>query len=253
MTGRTDTMELFEKSEGQLSFLPVEEQPDKEAEHIMEAVLFALPRAVEVPELARACDCPVAAARKVIEGLKKRYDEADGALLIRELDGRYQMCTSPKYFEHLVRVVSHPKKPELSEVLLETLAIIANKNPATRVEIEKIRGVKSDFAVNKLIEYGLIEEAGRLNAPGKPILLKPTDEFYRRFGVENAASIPQPGPEMESRIEDEVEIEVREQLGPEEAPSGSGLPVSADAGAAATAERDEDKEHGKDDTDQISL
>ena len=246
-------MEIYEKSEGQLSFLPVEEQPDTEAEHIMEAVLFALPRAVDVPELARACDCTVAAARKVIEGLKKRYDEADGALLIREVDGRYQMCTSPKYFEYLVRVVSHPKKPELSEVLLETLAIIANKNPATRVEIEKIRGVKSDFAVNKLIEYGLIEEAGRLNAPGKPILLKPTDEFYRRFGVENAANIPQPGPEMESRIEDEVEIEVREQLGP--------VPEAAEAAAEeseygftdVSLEKAEEANDGKDDTDQVSF
>ncbi len=229
-------MELYEKHEGQLSFLPVEEEPDREAEHIMEAVLFALPRAVEVRELALACGCDIPGARKKIEWLKKRYDEADGALLIREVDGKYQMCTNPKYFEHLVRVVAHPKKPELSEVLLETLAIIANKNPATRVEIERIRGVKSDFAVNKLIEYGLVEEAGRLNAPGKPILLKPTDEFFRRFGVENAGGIPQPGPETESRIEEEVETEVLEQLGPDEKSETAG-----------------EEENGKDDKDQVSL
>lgn len=219
-------MEIYEKNEGQLSFLPVEEFPSLEYERIMEAVLFTLTRAVEVSELARACGCDMKTASKVIMNLKHRYEDADGALLIREVDGKYQMCSSPKYFEHLIRVVSHPKKPVLSEVMLETLAIIANKNPATRVEIEKIRGVKSDFAVNKLIEYGLIEEAGRLDAPGKPILLKPSDEFYRRFGVENPDRLPKVGPEMESRIEDEVQIEVREQLGPEEKETGSEEDIS---------------------------
>ena len=208
-------MEFYEKKEGQLSIFPMDDEANAETERIMEAVLFALPRAVEVSELARAADLGMAAAKDAVEALKRKYSDRDGALLIREVDGKYQMCTSPKYFEHLVRVVSHPKRPVLSEVMLETLAIIANRNPATRVEIEKIRGVKSDFAVNKLIEYGLIEEAGRLNAPGKPILLKPTDEFYRRFGVENTAAMPQVGPAMESRIEDEVEHEVTEQLGPE--------------------------------------
>ncbi len=219
-------MDMTEMCGEQLELFPQEQQDYTEYEHIMEAVLFALARAVEVSELAKACGCDVRTAREVVQGLAKRYDESDGALMIREVEGKYQMCTSPKYFDYLVRVVSSPKKPELSEVLLETLAIIANKNPATRVEIEKIRGVKSDFAVNKLIEYGLIEEAGRLNAPGKPILFKPTDEFYRRFGVENTASLPQVGPEMESRIEDEVQVEVRDRMG---------------------------EEDGKDDKDQISF
>ena len=99
---------------------------------------------------------------------------------------------------------------------METLAIIANKTPATRVDIEKIRGVKSDFAVNKLIEYGLIEEAGKLNVPGRPALFRPTDEFYRRFGVENKYALPRTDEAVESRISDEVKTEVKDILGTDE-------------------------------------
>lgn len=145
----------------------------------------------------------------------RSLEREDGALLIREIDGKYQLSTSPKYFDNLVNVAVVHKKPELSDVLLETLAIIANKTPATRVDIEKIRGVKSDFAVNKLIEYGLIEEAGKLNVPGRPTLFKPTDEFYRRFGIENKYGLPQPDEAVKSRISDEVQIEVKDLLGAE--------------------------------------
>ena len=143
-------------------------------------------------------------------------EQEDGAFAVKEIDGKYQLCTSPKYFDYLVRVVSTQKKPELSDVLMETLAIIANKTPATRVDIEKIRGVKSDFAVNKLIEYGLIEEAGKLNVPGRPALFKPTDEFYRRFGIENKYGMPKTDEAVESKISDEVQIEIKDILGSEE-------------------------------------
>ena len=207
----------------------VESGPDpaenEELRHIIEAVLFTLARAVDPSELARAAGCDLRSAKAAVKKLAEMYDSADGALLIREVDGKYQMCTSPKYFEYLVRVVAHPKKPELSEVLLETLAIIAGKNPATRAEIERIRGVKSDFAVNKLIEYGLIEEAGRLNVPGKPILFRPTDEFYRRFGVENSEQMPKAGPEVISRIEDEVQAEVRSLMKEEAGQDGKNRQV----------------------------
>ena len=200
--------------EGQLRF----ELGDRKTENqcIMEAVMFAMGGAVSVAELARACDLEPREAEAEVRSLMNILEQEDGAFAVKEIDGKYQLCTSPKYFDYLVRVVSTQKKPELSDVLMETLAIIANKTPATRVDIEKIRGVKSDFAVNKLIEYGLIEEAGKLNVPGRPALFKPTDEFYRRFGIENKYGMPKTDEAVESKISDEVQIEIKDILGSEE-------------------------------------
>lgn len=199
--------------EGQLRFELGDRKTDNQC--IMEAVMFAMGGAVSVSELARACDIEPKEAEAEVRSLMNILEQEDGAFAVREIDGKYQLCTSPKYFDHLVRVVSTQKKPELSDVLMETLAIIANKTPATRVDIEKIRGVKSDFAVNKLIEYGLIEEAGKLNVPGRPALFKPTDEFYRRFGIENKYGMPKPDEAVESKITDEVQIEIMDILGAE--------------------------------------
>lgn len=188
---------------------------NNDAQNIIEAVLFVMSGAVSVSELAKACDYDNKAAEREVRGLMRRLELEDGALIVKEIDGKYQLCSNPKYFDNLVNVVSAKKKPELSDVLMETLAIIANKTPATRVDIEKIRGVKSDFAVNKLIEYGLIEEAGKLNVPGRPALFRPTDEFYRRFGVENKYALPRTDEAVESRISDEVKTEVKDILGTE--------------------------------------
>ena len=104
-----------------------------------------------------------------------------------------------------------PKKVVLSDVMLETLSIIAYKQPVTKLEIEKIRGVKCDHAVNKLMEYGLVTELGRLDAPGRPILLGTTEEFLRCFGVENLDELPVMNPvKMEDfKAEAEEEIQLR--------------------------------------------
>jgi segregation and condensation protein B len=104
-------MDTIDMRDEQMELFPQDQQDHTELGHIMEAVLFALSRAVEVSELAKACGCDMQTAREVIAGLVKQYDEADGALLIREVEGKYQMCTSPRYFDYLVRVVSSPKKP----------------------------------------------------------------------------------------------------------------------------------------------
>ena len=178
----------------------------------VEAILFALGRAVSVQELAKGAFCSVKTARKAVLSLMKEYELRAGGVMIREFDGLYQMCSSPAYYESLIRLVSVPKKPVLTDVVMETLAIIAYKSPATKVEIEKIRGVSSDHAVNRLIEYGLVEEAGRLDAPGRPVLFRVTEEFYRRFGVSGRSELPVLGPEMQEVIRDEVDEEVREAL-----------------------------------------
>ena len=119
--------------------------------------------------------------------------------------------TKKETYEYLIRVAKQPKKYVLTDVLLETLSIIAYKQPVTKLEVEKIRGVKSDHAVNKLVEYNLVCECGRLDAPGKPILFGTTEEFLRRFSVQSVEDLPSLNPEqMESfKVEAEEEVQLK--------------------------------------------
>ena len=126
-----------------------------------------------------------------------------------ELEDSYQMCTKKEMYEYLIQIAKQPRRYHLTDVVLETLSIIAYKQPVTRLEIEKIRGVKSDHAVNKLIEYDLIAEVGRLDAPGRPILFGTTEEFLRRFSVQSVDELPKIAPEKiekeEVTVEDKLE------------------------------------------------
>ena len=121
------------------------------------------------------------------------------------------MCTKKQLYEYLIRVASQPKKQILTDVLLETLSIIAYKQPVTKQEIEKIRGVSSSHAVNKLVEYELVCEVGRLDAPGRPLLFGTTEVFLRNFGVNSLDELPRMEPEQveEFRQEAEEELEIR--------------------------------------------
>ena len=127
---------------------------------------------------------------------------------IVRLDDSYQMCSRVDYYENLIRVAATPKKQILSDVVMETLAIIAYKQPVTKADIEKIRGVKSDHAVNRLVEYDLVYEAGRLDAPGRPALFATTEEFLRRFGVGSTEQLPEMNVEQREEIRSEVEEEL---------------------------------------------
>ena len=122
------------------------------------------------------------------------------------------MCTKPEMYEALIRVAKQPRKQVLTDVLMETLSIIAYKQPITKSEIERIRGVKSDFAVNKLVEYELVQEVGRMDTPGRPLLFGTTEEFLRRFGVESADSLPMVNPDVIEEFKQEAEEEVQLQL-----------------------------------------
>lgn len=177
-------------------------------EAIVEAVLFTMGNSVELSQLAAALDKDMAAAKAAVQRLKEKYEKSDRGMQIIELETSYQMCTKAQYYENLIRVASAPKKQVLTDVVLETLAIVAYKQPVTKLEIEKIRGVKSDHAVNRLIEYGLVYEAGRLDAPGRPALFATTEEFLRRFGVGSSEELPAINPEQV----DEFKLEVEEEL-----------------------------------------
>ncbi len=192
---------------------PVEDEREQEA--VLEAVLFTMGRSVELSQLAAAIGQSRETAAKAMERLSRRYEESGACgMQILHLEDSYQMCTKSKYYENLIQVASAPKKQVLTEVMLETLSIIAYKQPVTKLEIEKIRGVKSDHAVNRLIEYNLVYEAGRLDAPGRPALFATTEEFLRRFGVGSTEDLPSMNPEQREEIKAEVEEEL--QLQPEE-------------------------------------
>ena len=185
----------------------------QEEEDLLEALLFSLGRTVSLEEMAICLHMGVDGAELAAERLRKKYEERQGGLLIRKLEGKYQMVSHPKTYDALIRVVKQSRKPVLSDVHLETLSIIAYCQPVTKAEVERIRGVKSDHAVNRLVEFGLIEEVGRLDAPGRPVLFGTTEEFLTRFGVDSLAYLPSLPKDLEKLLEEEVTEELKDSLG----------------------------------------
>ncbi len=184
----------------------------KKMESIIEAILFTMGDSVEVGRIAKVLEQDTNTTRKVIRNMMLRYEEEDRGIRILELEDSYQMCTKKEMYEYLIQIAKQPKRYHLTDVVLETLSIVAYKQPVTRLEIEKIRGVKSDHAVNKLIEYGLIDEVGRLDAPGRPILFGTTEEFLRRFSVQSVDELPEIAPEKIEDFKAEVEDEMQLKL-----------------------------------------
>ena len=179
---------------------------------IIESILFTLGESVELSKIAAAIELDKNETKRLLDELIKDYESADRGIAIMELDGSYQMCTKPEMYEYLIRIAKQPKHRALTDVLLETLSIIAYKQPITRVEIEKIRGVSCDHAVNKLLEYNLIQELGRLDAPGKPLLFGTTEEFLRSFGVHSIDELPVLNPDQVEEFRQEAEEEMQVQL-----------------------------------------
>ncbi|MDD6138528.1 MAG: SMC-Scp complex subunit ScpB [Lachnospiraceae bacterium] len=180
---------------------------------IIEAILFTMGESVELEKISSAIDLDRKQTKKIIEELQKEYEDSDDiGMSIIELDGSYQMCTKPRMYEYLIKIAKQPKKRVLSDVLLETLSIIAYKQPVTKAEIEKIRGVSSDHAVNKLVEYNLVKELGRLDAPGRPLLFGTTEEFLRSFGVQSVDELPVLSPVQVEEFKQEAEEEMNVKL-----------------------------------------
>lgn len=184
----------------------------KKIESIIEAILFTMGESVEVSRIAKVIEHDVETTRKIIHNMMDRYEEEDRGIRIIELNDSFQMCTKKEMYEYLIKIAKQPRRYNLSDVALETLSIVAYKQPVTRQEIEKIRGVKSDHAINKLIEYDLIQEVGRLDVPGRPILFGTTEEFLRRFNVQSADELPGITPEKVEDFKAEVEEEVQLKL-----------------------------------------
>ena len=184
----------------------------KQMESIIEGILFTFGEAVEPSRIAKALEVETKDVVKALEHMKETWAEEGRGVQLTELDGSYQMCTKPELYEYLIRMAKQPRKQVLTDVLLETLSIIAYKQPITKSEIEKIRGVSSDHAVSKLVEYSLVTELGRLDAPGRPILFGTTEEFLRCFDVQSVEELPDMNPEKIEELKQEAEEEVQLQL-----------------------------------------
>ena len=169
----------------------VEKISPQKAEAIIEAILFTMGESVELYKLAEVLGMEKKEAKKLMEELMLKYDADNRGIRIIELDGAYQMCTRGDLYEYLIKIAKAPKRYALTDTVLETLSIIAYKQPVTKADIERIRGVSCDFAVNKLIEYDLVAELGRLDAPGRPLLFGTTEEFLRSFGVKSLEDLPE--------------------------------------------------------------
>ena len=184
----------------------------KKIEGAIEAILFAIGNTVSLKKNTKTIGHKKETTKKIIRNMMLKYQTEDRGIKIIELEDSFQMCSKEEYYDYLVDMALQPKKAVLSDVMLETLSIIAYKQPVTKLEIEKIRGVKSDHAVNKLVEYGLVREVGRLDAPGRPILFGTTEEFLRNFGVQGLDDLPEIDPVQIEDFKAEAEEEIQLQL-----------------------------------------
>lgn len=181
-------------------------------EGIIEAILFTMGESVELSRIASAIGHDEDTTRRIIHHMMDEFSRSDRGLRIIELEDSFQMCTKKEMYEYLIRIAKQPKKYVLTDVQLETLSIIAYKQPVTKLEIEKIRGVKSDHAVNRLVEYNLVCEVGRMNVPGRPILFGTTEEFLRRFSIQSLEELPSMNREQIENFKSEAEEEAQLKL-----------------------------------------
>ncbi len=151
--------------------------------YAIEAILFAVGSPVELKNIANAIEMSEEITYQLILQLKEEYVKNERGFNIIESEDKFQICTNSSYYDTVKKLYEKPQKNELTPTMMETLAIVAYKQPITKAEIDEIRGVSSNSPVNNLIEFGLIEEKGRLEQIGRPIILGTTDEFLKYFGI----------------------------------------------------------------------
>lgn len=163
----------------------------EKAKSIIEAILFACGREVEIKELMSALEMSEEDLIAIIESMKEEYDREDRGLQIIKVQNAYQLTTKKEYYEYIYPIFDKRSKPNLSNAALETLSIIAYNPKITKAEIEAIRGVNSDGTMYKLLEYNLIENVGKADAPGRPSMYSVTNEFLKMFGLTNLEELPE--------------------------------------------------------------
>lgn len=181
----------------------------------MEAILFAAGREVKITEFMSSLELSEEEAISILNSLASDYNSANRGVKIIRMEDSYQMASKKEFYNYIYPILDKRNKPNLSNAALETLAIIAYNPKITRSQIEEIRGVNSDGAVYKLLEYGLIEDAGRMNAPGKPVMYKTNNEFLKKFGYSSLAELPEL---PKYKLDENEQIVLDEFEEPEEAP-----------------------------------
>lgn len=158
---------------------------------IIQAMLFATGREVSKKEIMNVLEIGEDDIEKIIENMRVMLEEQNSSIEILKVEDGYQMCTKKEYYEYIYPLIDSRTKPNISNAALETLSIIAYNPKITRSEIEAIRGVSADGTIYKLLEYNLIEEAGRLDAPGRPTTYKVTTNFMKMFGISSLDELPE--------------------------------------------------------------
>ena len=156
---------------------------------VLEAILFVVGRSVSINEFKETLGINAVDVENALKELETKYGDGSGLALVKVKD-EYQLVSNKVYFDYITKFVEHSKKENLSNTCLEVLSIIAYNPKITKSEIESIRGVNSDSQVSKLLEYGLVEEVGRMNAPGRPAMFSVTNEFLKCMGINKVEELP---------------------------------------------------------------
>lgn len=204
-TESEETEEVLEEEE----LVPLELTENQKV-GALEALLFTTGDSIRITKLAECMECSKSEIDRLLDRLARRYSPDSFGLTLLRFEDSVQLASKRDYYNVLRRLISAPRRQMLSETVLETLSIVAYKQPVTRVEIEKIRGVACGHQINKLLEYDLIKELGRLDAPGKPLLFGTTEQFLKSFDVSSIDELPQATPERIADFQAEAEREVQE-------------------------------------------
>jgi len=161
-----------------------------ETKAVIEGLLFAAGDSVEIDRIADIIEMDKKTTKEIISKMMDDYNIEKRGIKIIQLGSSYQMCTKPEYFDYIQRLAEPKRMQNLSNAAMEVLSIIAYRQPVTRAMIESIRGVSCDAIISRLIERNLIEETGRLDVPGRPMIFGTTEEFLRSFGVADLTELP---------------------------------------------------------------
>ena len=178
----------------------------------LEAILFAMGDSVPIGSLAAALGTGEKEVQEAALQLAEKYSSAESGLVLNRYGDSLQLSTKPQLYDVLIRIAAEPKKPKLTPTLMETLSIIAFRQPVTRMEVEQIRGVNSDFAISRLVSFDLVQEVGRREVPGRPLLFGTTEQFLRSFGIRSVEDLPEPDLSLMEEFREEAEEEVTSKL-----------------------------------------
>ena len=170
----------------------------------IEAILFVAGEAVGIRDLAKALRIEEKELKEALKKIGSEYDYEQRGFMLKRFGDKVQLATRPLYSEDVLRLLQPVQQQSLSQAAMETLAVVAYKQPVTRAEVEQIRGVKCDYSLQSLMIKGLIQEAGRKDTIGRPILYATTDMFLSHFGIQGLEDLP-PLPETESESSEETD------------------------------------------------